>query len=214
MPAQPGDPGYAPPPAFDETSAAQPSTPSPIRLELVAVADYLSAPISGGTNPFGLGFGGRFGLTVHGFYTGFTIVDYLGGSDVALSDQSLLVGGEVGYGLVLHDFTRAHASLVLRPILGVGYVSVSHTNPSIVQNAKPDVVTTASGRTVSGGKPSPTVTVNNIYLRPKLASILTHRWQFVALEGDGLFVPGISYGGADPSLWISMGQSSKSACGC
>jgi hypothetical protein len=206
MPTQPGDPGYVPPPPMIDEPTTQASKPSPIDWELVAAADYLSAPIRGGTNPFGFGLGGRFGFTVHGFYAGVTLVDYFGGADVTLSDQALLVGGEAGYGFVLHDFERLHVSLVLRPILGVGNATVSHTDPSIVQNAKPDVVTTASGRTVSGGgAPSPTISVNNVYLRPKLALLLMHRWLLVAIEGDGLLVPGISYGGADPSLWISYG---------
>lgn len=202
MPAQPGDPGYVPPP--DETST-QTSTPSPFDWELGAAADYLTAPIRGGTNPFGFGFGARFGVSFKGVYLGASVLDYVGGTDVTQSDQALLIGAELGYGFKLVEAPRYHLRLVLRPVVGVGNANVTHIDPSLAQNYKPDVITTASGRTVSGGRPSDSVSVNNVYVRPALALILEHRFLFVSLVGDGLFVPGISYGGADPALWISYG---------
>jgi hypothetical protein len=209
LPTQPDDPEYVPPeePPVDvwAPKVMVPSKPSPIDWELAAFADYLTAPIRGGTNPFGLGFGGRVGLSVHGFYVGLTAADYLGGSDVNLSDQAFLIGAEIGYGAVLHDFESLHMKVLLRPMLGVGEAGVSHTDPSIVSNFKPDVVTTASGRSVSGGRPSATVTVSNVYVRPKLSLIVTHAWQFIAIEGDVLVIPGIGYGGADPSTWLCYG---------
>jgi hypothetical protein len=177
---------------------------SGIDFEVVVAADYLAPPIRGGTNPFGVGFGGRAGLVSSHFYAGFAIVDYLGGSDVTLSDSSLLAGGEVGWDFVIHS--APHFRLVLRPVLGLGDAAVSHTDPSVVTNAKPDVVTTASGRTVSSRNgPSPTTTINNVYIRPELALVLVHDWQMLALVGSGLVVPGISYGGADASTWLSYG---------
>jgi hypothetical protein len=88
----------------------------------------------------------------------------------------------------------------------VGDAAISHTDPSLAQNVKVDVVTTASGRTVtSRNAPSDTISINNIYVRPKLALVLRHDWQLLALEGSGLVVPGISYGGADPTTWLSYG---------
>jgi hypothetical protein len=73
---------------------------------------------------------------------GVSVIDYLGGSDVNLSDQALLFGLELGYGIVLRFDTQV--TLVLRPLLG-----------------EPDVVTTASGRTVVGGMPSATTTIGS-----------------------------------------------------
>ena len=201
-PPQPGEPGYVAP--TDETSA-QSAAPLPFDFELAAVADYLASPISGGTNPFGLGVGARFGAGFKGIYLGASFVGYLGSTDVTLSDQSLLIGAELGYGFVLVDSARYHLRVVLRPLVGVGNANVTHTDPALAQAVAPDVVTTASGRTVTGGRASDTVTVNNFYVRPMLALILEHRWFMASIAGDGLLVPGIAYGGADPALWITYG---------
>ncbi len=190
----------------DEPPSSPPKKkPATVDWELAGNAGYLSAPIRGGTTPFGFGFGARFGMIVTGAYFGVNVVDYLGGTDVTLSDSALLFGGEIGYGVVLHEFESFHGTLVLRPLVGVGNAAVSHTDPATVQNAKPDVVTTASGRTVTRGAPSDTTTVDNVYVRPALALMLVTGWHFAALEGSALVIPGISYGGADPTSWISYG---------
>ncbi len=186
------------------TASSTPNGKSGLDFEIAALGDFLAPPIRGGTNPFGLGFGGRVGLVASHVYVGFTIAQYLGGTDVTQSDASLLAGAEIGWGFMLHESPRWH--LELRPVIGVGDAAISHTDPSIVTNATVDVVTTASGRTVTTrNAPSPTTTINNIYIRPKLALLLQHDWQLVALEAGGLVVPGISYGGADASTWLSYG---------
>ncbi len=205
LPPQPGDPEYIPERITLRAPNPTPTKPSPIDWEIAATADFLTAPIRGGTNPFGLGFGGRAGLSVYGVYAGFTVIDYLGGTDVNQSDRSILIGGELGYGAKIHTFERERVTLVLRGVVGLGNASVAHDDPALAQNVKPDVVTTASGRTVSGSKPSTTVSVNDLFLRPTLSLMLVHDWQFVALQGDALVLPRISYGGADPSTWISYG---------
>jgi hypothetical protein len=204
LPPQPGDADYVPP-KHAEAAAAGRGAPSRVHFEIAASADYLAPPIRGGTNPFGLGFGGTIGLTMAHLYVGFAFVDYLGGTDVTQSDQSLLVGGELGCQIVLREMSRLGITLELRPSVGVGNAGVSHTDPALVANAKPDVVTTASGRVLSGGKPSDTVTVNSLYVRPKLAIVLRHGWHFVALEGDALILPSIGYAGADPTTWLTYG---------
>jgi hypothetical protein len=177
---------------------------SGLDFEIAALGDFLAGPIRGGTNPFGLGFGGRAGLVASHVYVGFTIAQYLGGSDVTQSDSSLLAGAEVGWGFVLHQSTRWRVEL--RPVIGVGNAAISHTDQSAVTNATVDVVTTASGRTVTTrNAPSPTLTINNLYVRPPLALLLQHDWQLVALEANGLVIPGIAYGGADATTWLSYG---------
>jgi hypothetical protein len=188
--------------------APAPTTPQAkgpkLDLELAALGGFLAAPIRGGTNPFGLGFGARAGMVASHIYVGATITKFLGESDVTQSDASLLGGVELGYGFVLHSSPHFHVEL--RPVVGVGDAAISHTDPSILQNAKVDVTTTASGRTVtSRNTPSDTMTINNVYIRPKLALVLQHDWQMLVLEGGGLVIPGISYGGADPSTWLSYG---------
>jgi hypothetical protein len=202
LPPQPGDPDYVSPKRAESAEAGH-GGPSVVHLEIAAAADYLAPPIRGGTNPFGLGFGGTIGLTMANVWAGLAFVDYLGGSDVTLSDQSLLLGGELGYDIVLRRWRGV--TLELRPFVGLGNAGISHTDPSLVVNAKPDVVTTASGRVLSGGKPSDTVTVNSLYVRPTLAVVLRHAWHFVALEGDALVLPSIGYAGADPATWLTYG---------
>jgi len=201
LPPQPGEDVEADLPV----KPPAPSPPARVDWEIAGIADYASAPIRGGTNPFGFGFGGRFGLSVSKVYVGLSVVDYLGGTDVTLSDQALLFGGELGYGIVLHQFATG-VTLTLRPMVGVGNAAISHTDPSLVQTTKPDVVTTASGRTVStGGSTTDTTTIDNVYLRPSVTLLLAGGWHFVAIEGSATFLPGISYAGADPSTWISYG---------
>lgn len=192
----------------NDTSANEPTSRSAVAIdwELAAIATYVTPPIRGGTTPFGFGFGGRVGLRAsHHLYFGAEVTYYLGGTDVTLADQALLYGLAAGYDVVLHRFDGFHGELALRPLVGVGVAAVSHTDPSIVQNAKVDVVTTASGRTISGGAPSATNTIDNIYLRPALSLMFIREWQFAALEGSVLIVPGIGYGGADPTTWLSYG---------
>jgi hypothetical protein len=168
-------------------------------VELGGQASYLTGPIRGGTSPFGAGFGARVGADIAGFYVGIGALYYLGGSDVTLSDRALLYGFDLGYGFRLHPFTGA--TFTLRPLVGLGDAAVSHTDPSL---AKVDVVTTASGR--SSSSTSDTITVNNVYLRPGITAMLSSSTIYVAITGNVLVVPGISYGGSsEPTTWFSYG---------
>lgn len=167
-------------------------------VELGGQASYLSGPIRGGTNPFGAGFGAHVGLAfTGGLYLGVTALDFLGGKDVDLSYRALLVGVDVGYAFPFHVF--GDALFTLRPQIGLGDAAVYVTDPSLLQA---DVVTSASG---SSSSSSDTTVVNNVYLRPGLTAMLSSGGHFVALDGGVLVVPGIAYGGADPSTWISYG---------
>jgi hypothetical protein len=96
--------------------------------ELGGVVAYTSAPIRGGTSPFGAGFGGRLGASVSDFYFGIAVVGYLGGTDVDASESAVTYGGEMGYGLRLATF--GPTTLTLRPSLGVGGVTISRTDPT------------------------------------------------------------------------------------
>lgn len=121
--------------------------------EVAGVASYQSAPIRGGTNPFGAGFGGRFGRSFGRLYIGANVVDYLGGTDVDLQARALLWGGEVGF-----SFRRSLGgglSLLVRPGLGVGAAMLFYTLPTTTvttSNVAPtshvvDMISTASHRT-------------------------------------------------------------------
>jgi hypothetical protein len=178
-----------------EAKAEQP------QFELGAKVGYLSPPITGGTSPFGAGFGGRIGFSISGFYVGASVVDYLGGSDIDISNRALFYGVEVGYGLRVP--LSSSTFFTLRPQVGVGNAAIMHTDPS---TAKVDVVTTASGR--SSSTTSDTVTVNNIYVEPALVAMFSSRSHFAALTANTMVIPGISYGG-EAQTWLSYGLSAQ-----
>ncbi len=203
----------------DEEPSTQHATPTTRtrNWELGATASYVTPPIRGGTTPFGVGLGARVGFNVSHLHFGVDVVYFLGGTDVTLSDRALLFGGVVGYDVVLWELPAIHSTLVLRPLAGVGDAAISHSDPATTTtqttpSTQPDVVTTASGRTVSvgggssgGTTSSDTTTIHNVYVRPALSLMLVTDWHYVALEGSMLVVPGIGYGGADPTTWISYG---------
>ncbi len=188
-----------PPSGALETKHAEEQAPKDWDVELGGTASYMTGPIRGGTSPFGAGFGARLGVSIAGIYFGLSAIDYLGGSDVSLSDHALLYGVEAGYGLRTHPF--GGPLFTLRPTVGVGDAAVSHTDPSL---SKVDVVTTASGS--SSSRTSDTITVNNVYVRPGITAMLSSSMNFVAIRGDVLIIPGISYGGSsEPTTWLSYG---------
>ena len=195
-----GDP-QPPAPETTATSEAEPDLAPPARTEtgveweLAGEAVYVTAPIHGGATPFGAGFGARVGVSLSGFYVGLTLVDFLGSKDVDVSYRALLYGIELGYGFRVAAFGGAF--WVMRPRLGVGDAAVYYTDPSLLA----DVVTSASGSSSA----SDTLTVNNVYLQPGLTFQLASSAHFVAIDGSMLVLPGIVYGGADATTWISYG---------
>jgi hypothetical protein len=191
------EPNDLPPPREEP----QPSTSAPIALhfELGVDSAYVTPPIRGGTNPFGIGFGGHAGLSVDDFYAGVRVVDFLGGTDVDVSYRSLLAGIEVGY-----DFRvglSGHTSFAVRPQLGLGDAVVYYTDPSL---AKVDVVSSASGS--SSSTTSDTLTVNSLYLDPGVTATLSSGVGYLSINGSILMLPGIVYGGAEATTWVSYGS--------
>jgi hypothetical protein len=167
-----------------------------VSIEVGGQVTYLSPPIRGGTNPFGLGFGGRIGLTLSGgFYLGARVTDYLGGRDVDVSYRSLLVGAETGYGWRIP--LSGTASLVLRPQIGLGNASIYYVDPSL----RADVVTSAS----SASSGSDTLTVNSVYVEPGLAAVVSSAGHFASVKSTALVIPSITYGGAEPTNWVCYG---------
>ena len=179
--------GEAPPPGKGGTS---------VDVEVAGEVAYMTPPIRGGATPFGAGFGARVGLDFSGFYVGVSVLDFLGGKDVDVSYRSLLYGLEIGYGFRVPAF--GGTVWVLRPRVGVGDAAVYYTDPSL----KADVVTTASG---SSSSASDTLTVNNVFVQPGVTLELASRSYFAAMDGSMLVLPGIAYGGADATTWVSYG---------
>ena len=136
------------------TAAATGAVPSPGRhtYELGGHADYTMAPIRGGTNPFGVGFGARIGFLLSHVYVGGNVVSYLGGTDVDTSETALLLGAELGYDV---GMPIGNGWISLRPQVGVGGVQITRTDPSLLTTSSalttrtaklgtPDVVTHAT----------------------------------------------------------------------
>jgi len=86
---------------------------------------------------------------------------------------------------------------VVRPRVGVGNAAIYYTDPSLAV----DVVTSASGSSST----SDTLTVNNVFLEPGMTLELASEGHFVAIDRSVLVLPGIAYGGADATTWMSYG---------
>jgi hypothetical protein len=197
-------PGRASAQAAEPPPEAQPEEPAPassdgsgppLFVELAGQAAYVTPPIRGGTNPFGAGFGARIGLDFSGLYVGVSVMDFLGGKDVDVGYRALFYGLDVGYGVHVPAFGKA--SWLVRPRLGVGVAAVYYTDPSLAA----DVVTSAS----RSSSASDTLTVNNVFLQPGATLELTSGAYFAAVDASVLLLPGIAYGGADPTTWLCYG---------
>jgi hypothetical protein len=174
-----------------------PPGPRDYAFELGGQVSYVSAPIRGGTNPFGAGFGARAGFVFgRGFYLGARVANFLGGSNVDVSYRALLFGAEAGYGFGFPLFGAAR--LTFRPQAGIGNAAIYYTDPSL----RADVVTSASGTTAST---SDTLTVNALYVEPGLAVLVSSGAHFVSIKSTVLLIPSITYGGADATNWTSYG---------
>jgi hypothetical protein len=113
----------------------------PVDIEVAGKVNY-----GFGGGGYGLGVGGRAGVSFAGFYAGMSVVDYPARPVVLDSSPIYTVGGEVGYGIKIASFT-------IRPLLGVGYWNESQ---SPCQFFGPASV------------PTPSCTTTALYLEPGL----------------------------------------------
>ena len=87
-----------------------------------------------------------------------------------------------------------------------GALRISHTDPSTRTTTKVDVVTTASGRSsTTGGVSSDTVTLDNVFVQPRLVLLVQSGSGFVSLAGGAMIVPGVDYGAGLAMTWIPYG---------
>jgi hypothetical protein len=166
----------------------------PVDVEVGAKVGYATNPssVSGVTNPLGFGLGGRAGLAfLGGIYLGGNIMYYLGGSTsvpggstadgatstgVSVSTNTLMYGGEVGYGIKLLDL------LTIRPQVGIGNATFTSS--------------------VSGG---PSQSTSNWYLEPGVTGLIGLGLLFVGADVNALFFPGLSNTNAAFSLHGQVG---------
>lgn len=188
--------------ASAEAPVAAPAERSSTTWEVAGIASYLTPPIRGAANPFGAGFGGRFGVSFGHLYLGATAVDFLGGQDVDLTTHAIVYGGEVGYQL---QRPLGSMALTFRPMVGLGGMSVMYSTPATSSSSSSssrqvDVVSNASG-----GSSTNTTSVFALYVQPGATLVLSGSWAFVALKGSALFSPSVSDGLGGSEAWFVYG---------
>jgi hypothetical protein len=145
----------------------------PVDLEVGAKVGGATNPlsVSGATNPLGFGVGGRAGLAfLGGIYLGGNIMYYFGGSqnvsfgtsNVSVSENTLMYGGELGYGINILDL------LTIRPQVGIGNATFTSS---------------ANGQSTS---------TSNWYLEPGVTGLVGLGLFFVGADANVLFFPGLS----------------------
>jgi hypothetical protein len=139
----------------------------PVDLELGAKAGIGTNPSNGSPNPLGFGIGGRGGVSFFGLYGGVDLMYYLGGSENvpggSISEHTFMYGLDLGYNFKI-------AILTIRPLLGIGNFTVSH-----------------SGEDGSGS-------ASNLYLEPGLTALISLGILYVGADANILVLPGISQG--------------------
>jgi len=218
-------PSQTPPPADSPAlgSAQGAAAASPAVFEFGARGGYVTPPIRGGTTPFGAGFGGRLGFNAGNVYLGISIVRYLGGTDVTLSNYAFVYGAELGYSFPIARVLSG--SLILRPHVGGGAASIFHVDPSTTsssgtsatsrtrnQSLPVDVVTQASSSATTGttssrssSTVSNTTTVNGAYVDPGVSFLFASGPTYAGITAHSLILPSLSYGGAEATTWLSYG---------
>ncbi len=120
----------------------------PVDLEVGAKVGGATNPYSasGAINPLGFGLGGRAGIAfLGGIYVGGNLMYYFGGSQneslavpgttgvssapVSVSVNTLMYGGELGYGITILDL------LTIRPQVGLGNATFSESGGGTSQSA-------------------------------------------------------------------------------
>jgi hypothetical protein len=164
----------------------------PVDLEAGAKVGYATSPVSGGgTNPLGFGVGGRAGLAfLGGIYLGGNIMYYLGGStnvpapnggvvtsagSVSVSTNTLMYGGELGYGIKILDL------LTIRPQVGLGNATFS----------------------VSGGGQS--ASSSYYYLEPGVTGLIGLGLLYVGADANVLVLPSLPSSQAAFTLHAQIG---------
>jgi len=163
----------------------------PVDLEVGAKVGYATNPssVSGATNPLGFGLGGRAGLAfLGGIYLGGNIMYYLGGSQslptetatgapssTSVSVNTLMYGGELGYGFKILDL------LTIRPQVGIGNATFSE----------------------SGGGQSQST--SNWYLEPGVTGLIGLGLLYVGADVNALLFPGLANTNAAFSLHAQIG---------
>jgi hypothetical protein len=150
----------------------------PVDVEIGARVGVGTNPDSKGPNPFGLGIGGRAGVSIFHIYGGLSAIHYFGASSdiptpagtVSSSYSSTLLGVEAGYSIT------AIPHLTLRPQLGIGNASFSFAD----------------------------VSQSHLYLEPGFVALVTLGLVYVGADVNLLAIPGIDQGAGNTKTYTSF----------
>ncbi len=151
----------------------------PVDIEVGARVGFATNPRgSDGPTPFGLGVGGRGGVTIAHFYGGLSAIHYFGSSKdiptpagpLNASFSSTLLGAELGYSIT------AIPKLVIRPQVGVGSASFSF------------------GEQSSG----------HLYLEPGATVLVVLGLVYFGADANLLVIPGVEQGVSDTTTYTSV----------
>lgn len=151
----------------------------PVDIELGARGGVGTKPASGGASPFGLGLGGRAGVSVFHFYGGISAIHYFGSSTdlptppgtVNSRYSSTLVGVELGYSITIVP------KLLIRPQLGIGNASFAFGDDA---------------------------SQSHLYLEPGVVALLLLGNLYLGADANILAVPGISRGNDETRTYASL----------
>lgn len=159
----------------------------PVDLEVGAKVGGATNPssASGAPNPLGFGLGARAGLSfLGGLYAGGSLMYYFGSSaseptpaapSVSVSANTLMYGGELGYGITLLDL------LTIRPQVGLGNATFNGSAGGVSQSA------------------------SYFYLEPGVTALIGLGLLYVGADANALFFPSLQGSQAALSLHAQIG---------
>jgi hypothetical protein len=148
----------------------------PVDVEIGAKVGVATKPNSNAPNPFGLGVGGRAGVTIFHVYGGVSGVHYFGesvelaGGTLKASYSTTLLGVEVGYSIT------AIPLLTIRPQLGLGNAAFSFGEAS----------------------------QSHLYLEPGVTALLSLGLLYVGADLNLLAIPGVDQGNGSTTTYTSF----------
>jgi hypothetical protein len=157
----------------------------PVDLEIGARAGYGLSPSSDFlANPYGVGLGGRAGVSIIGIYAGVSGMYYLGESSSVLggsvSAHTAMEGLEAGFTLPI-PFVK------IRPYVGVGNSTISSSVSGVAGSA---------GLSLGGS-------TSNLYLEPGVLVMIPLGTFFVGADATALILPSVTTGPSSSKLYAA-----------
>lgn len=151
----------------------------PVDIEAGLRVGVGTTPDADAVNPFGVGVGGRAGVSVFNVYGGLSAIHYFGSSKDILNQKvqtaSTLLGLELGYSIKLIRV------LTLRPQLGIGNVTFSSSVGNVDGDSK-----------------------SKLYLEPGVTGLFSLGLLYVGADLNVLLIPGVERALQDSKTYTSF----------